>query len=132
MTACITMTARPIASVEQFKSALLSMRDAGLPESYLTMLRAQCKSGEATITSTKLAQAADFKNFNAANLHYGTLGRGIAERLGYNPPKRSDGSSMWWTTLSYTVEDISEADTGHFQFIMRAELAEALRAMRWA
>lgn len=132
MTINSPFSATPIATVDQFKSALLSMRDADLPGSYLTMLRAQCRSVDATITSTKLSQAADFKNFNAANLHYGTLGRGIAEHLGYNPPQRADGSRMWWTTLSYTAEEVSEAETGHFQFIMRPELVAALRAMRWA
>jgi hypothetical protein len=124
--------ALPIATTEQFKAALLSMRDADLPDSYLMMLRSQCRSAEGTITSTKLAEAAGYKNYNAANLHYGTLGRGIAERLGYNPPERADGSGMWWTTLSYSSEDVSEAETGHFQFIMRPELVAALRSMHWA
>lgn len=108
------------------------MRDADMPERYLAMLRAQCKSAHATITATRLAEAAKFKNFNAANLHYGTLGRGIAERLGYNPPTRSDGSAMWWTTLSYSNEDGSRGEPDHFQFIMRPELVEALHSMRWA
>ena len=121
----------PIATTEQFKKALLSLRDKGLPEGYLTMLRAQAYSLNATITSTKLAEAAGYENYNAANLQYGTLACNLAGLLTYNPPKRKDGSPMWWTTLSYAEDGNVEPETGQFQFIMRPELLAALREMRW-
>lgn len=126
------MTANnPIATTEQFKKALLSLRDRNLPDGHLAMLRAQGLSPEGTITSTKLAEAAGYENYNAANLQYGTLAFNLAGFLSYNPPKRKDGSSMWWATLSYSVDGNVEPETGQFQFVMRPELLAALREMKW-
>jgi|SRR5450830_213501 len=120
-----------IATTEQFKTALLSLRDKNLPDGHLVLLRAQGHSPNGTITSTKLAEAAGYENYNAANLQYGTLAFNLAGFLRYNPPKRKDGSPMWWTTLSYSVNGNAEPETGQFQFIMRPELLAALREMRW-
>lgn len=120
-----------IATTEQFKSALLTLRDKGLPDAHLAMLKAQCRAPNGSITSTKLAEAADYENYNAANLQYGTLAFNLAELLSYNPPKRPDGSPMWWTTLSYSIDGHTEPETGQFQFVMRPELAAALREMKW-
>jgi hypothetical protein len=127
------MTSQPIATVEQFKRALLALRDRNLPESHLTMLKAQCRSPEGKITSTKLAEAAGFENYNAANLQYGTLGFNLAGILCFNPEqRRRDGTPMWWTTLSYSEDGEAEPETGQFQFIMRLELMAALREMKRA
>lgn len=125
-------SSQPIATVDQFKTALLALRDKGLADSHLTMLKAQCRSPEGTITATKLAEAADYQNYNAANLRYGLLAREMAEQLGYLPISGKDGAPMWWSTLSYAIEGAGEPGTGQFQFIMRPELTEALRTMRWA
>ena len=123
----------PIASVEQFKRALLAQRDEGLPDSHLTMLRAQCRAPNATLTATELAQAADYQNYNAANLQYGTLALNISRHLGVTLENRADGTPMCWTTLSHPTDDEApSADSGHFQFVMRPELVTALREMRWA
>lgn len=125
-----TFHSAPIATTEQFKSALLRLRDEGLPDSHLTMLKAQAGSPGHTITSERLAQAAEYANFNAANLQYGTMGFKLAAFLNYKAPNRADGTPMWWTTLSYSTDE-ADADTGHFQFVMRPELVAALREMRW-
>jgi len=121
----------PIATANQFKHALLALRDKNLPDGHLTMLKAQCKNESGKITSTKLAEAAGYENYNAANLQYGTLAFNLAAFLDYTPPKRKDGSSMWWTTLSYSLDGSCEPETGQFQFIMRPELVAALREMKW-
>ncbi len=122
----------PIATVEQFKRALLAVRDKNLPDTHLAMLRAQCRSPKSTITATQLAQAAEYQNYNAANLQYGTLAFNIAGHLCFDPEKRPDGTQRWWTTLSYSVDGAADPETGQFQFIMRPELVEALRVMKWA
>lgn len=128
----IETSAQPIATSEQFKTALLAVRDKNLPASHLAMLRAQCRAQDSTITSTQLASVADYENYNAANLQYGTLAFNVASAIGFVPQaKRSDGSPCWWTTLSYTNADQAEESTGHFQFIMRPELVLALREMKW-
>ena len=121
----------PIATSEQFRKALLALRDKHLPDAHLEMLRAQGQSPSGTITSTKLAEAAGYENYNAANLQYGTLAFNLAGFLNYEPPKRHDGSPMWWTTLSYSVDGSVEPETGQFQFVMRPELLAALRDMKW-
>ncbi len=120
-----------IATVEQFKRALLSLRDKSIPDAHHAMLKAQCLAPESTITSTRLAEAARYENYNAANLQYGTLAFNLAGFLDYTPPRRKDGSPMWWTTLSYSLTGNSEPETGQFQFIMHPELVSALREMKW-
>ncbi len=126
-------SSKPVATPEQFKKALLTVRDKHLPSSHFAMLRAQCRAPQTTITATQLAAAAEYENYNAANLQYGTLAFNIAAALGFTPDERRvDGSLCWWTTLSYSNENQAEENTGYFQFIMRPELVAALREMRWA
>lgn len=126
-------TSVPIATVDQFKRALLAVRDQGLPDSHLTLLRAQCRSPNSTITATQLAEAAGYRNYNAANLQYGTLAFNVAGQLGFTPETRPDGTPQCWTTLSYsTPNEPADAENEHFQFIMRPELVAALRSMKWA
>ena len=127
----MTTESAPIATVEQYKRALLSLRDKRLPDTHLTMLKAQAKADGGMITSTKLAEVAGYKNYNAANLQYGTLGFNLGAFINYTPPKRKDGTFMWWTVLSYSIDNNAEPDTGYFQFIMRPELLSALQEMKW-
>ena len=126
-----TYSADPIATVEQFKKALLSVRDSSLPQAHLSMLQAQCQTHDHSITATKLAEAAGYENFNAANLQYGTLASKVAKHIGFTPELRKDGSPHWWTTLSYANIGITDPDSGHFLFIMRPELVQALKEMKW-
>ncbi|CAN7213384.1 hypothetical protein [Massilia sp. LjRoot122] len=126
-------SSNPIATSEQFKAALLALRDKTLPSSHLAMLRAQCRAPNVTITTKQLAAAAEYENYNAANLQYGTLAMHIAEQLGFTPEERHpNGAPCWWTTLSFSRDGQLEDSTGYFQFIMRPELVAALREMRWA
>jgi hypothetical protein len=96
------------------------------------MLRAQCRAPAHTITATQLAQAAGYKNYNAANLHYGTMARLVAERLSFLPDKRKDGTERWWKALSYEADGEDDTADAHFKFVMRPELVSALQQMRWA
>lgn len=122
----------PIATPEQFKSALLKVRDRlKSMETPLAMLRAQFRSPNQTITATKLAAEVGFKEYSGANLQYGSLARAVAEVLGYTPDKRPDGTTRWWRALAYTHANAAESEDGHFQWIMRPELATALQEMRW-
>jgi hypothetical protein len=126
-------TVLPIASVEQYIAALLTLRDKGIPTSHLAMLRAQGRAPGAAITATQLAEAAGYESYHAANLQYGTLAYKLAGLLGFTPQlKHADGSLCWWTTLSVAGEGPSDDHAQHFHFVMRPELAHALRAMRWA
>lgn len=60
--------------------------------------------------------------------------------LNYNPPLRDDGSVIWTAAIAGwdedpTVEKLSRAmerreDDGHFEWVMRPQLVEALRNLR--
>ncbi len=120
-------------TAEKYRKALRQMDIDGCfnGNQYRTMLEAQYEADRQIITSTRLAEAAGYANYNAANLQYGTLGKLLAINLGYLPPKRANGERMWWRTLS-TGNDASDMTIdGHFEFVMRPELAEALEELRW-
>ncbi len=122
-----------IASKEDYIKALLKIRDNGRIRNtkYLEMLRAQYSATNKTITATRLAEAVGYENYNAVNLQYGTLGREIAEVLGYMPPKRRNGEPIWFWTISSGNDASDETIDGHYEFIMRPELVEALEEMKW-
>lgn len=122
-----------IASKEEFKKALLKLRDNGRFRStqYLNILKTQATSENFAITATRIAQAVGYENYNAANLQYGKLGHEIADILGYTPPKRTNGEVMWFWTLSSGNNASEETIDGHYEFIMRPELVAALTEMNW-
>ncbi len=123
--------ATPIATIEQFKAALLATRDwNGIAPIQLQMLQAQCRAPESTISPLQMAQQLSLKSFTAARLHYGTFARAVADKLGYAPPQKGKGTPCWWFTLS-TVQDTTAGDD-QLEWIMRPELIAALRAMKWA
>lgn len=123
----------PFASVDEFKAALLTLRDKHLPPSHFAMLRAQCRAPNTAITATDLAKAAGYESYHAANLQYGILACNLAGILTFTPQLvHPDGSPCWWTTLSVAGEGAAYDDAQHFHFVMRPELAQALREMRWA
>ena len=109
-----------------------------LPAGYEAMLEAHLNAPDCCITATQLAEAAGYENYNAANLHYGTLGQMIAEEIGYNPPRRkTDGSTIWTGALAVPANLQGEEDTdwqslyargdeGHFLWRLRPQVVEAL------
>ena len=123
----------PIATVEQFKAALLAVRDSVADiNPYLAMLRAHCRAPNHTISTTRLAQAVDLPSYSSANLQYGKLAHEVADALHYSPGPFPGGNKHWWRTLAYGNEGVPQTDDGHYEWIMRPELVQALQAMRWA
>ncbi|SHO56981.1 hypothetical protein [Vibrio quintilis] len=123
-----------IATKEDFIKALISLRDKSRfcdTTSYLEMLRAQAKSDNQTITSTKLAEALGFPNYNTANLKYGLLGHELADALNFKPHSRKDGTPVWFWSISTGNAASEETLDGHYEFVMRPELYEALLEIRW-
>ena len=120
-----------IATVQQFEKALRQVEADGLPESHLAMLNAQYRAPDRAISASTLAKSAAYKSYHGANLQYGKLAFTIAKALGYTPTLGSDGTPLWWTTLSYSDPDALEPGSGHFLFIMRPELAKALTSLKW-
>jgi hypothetical protein len=123
----------PIATIEQFKAALLATRDwHGISPMQLQMLQAQCRAPECTISAAQIAEQLKLKTFAAARHQYGAFAREIAERLAYMPPQRGKSAPSWWFTLSTSRDVADDAADGQVQWIMRPELVAALRAMKWA
>ena len=125
--------ANMIANSEEYKMALITLRDRGVfrNSKYLDMLRAQYEAENHTITSTRLAESVGYKNYNAANLHYGKLGHELADALGYKPPIRENGEPVWFWSISSGKDASKETMDGHYEFIMRQELVTALEEMKW-
>ena len=125
--------AEPIATIEEFRSALLATRDwNGIAPMQLQMIQAQCRAVGSTISPSQVSEQLRLKGAAEARVQYGTFARAIAEKLGYLPPRLGKGSPCWWFTLSTTrtLHDLSGENP--IEWVMRPELVTALREMKWA
>ena len=77
-----------------------------------------------TITSTTLAMAMGWKNFNSANLHYGGYAGRVAEEMRFEPP--TDESISFFCEFE---KPESGKDEGQWQWILRPELVEAVKQL---
>jgi len=122
----------PIATAEQFKAALLNLKDnGGLTQRDLILLRAHCRAPKHTISSFQLAKELGYASFGAVNIHYGKLAHHVADSLHYAPKPNSEGDFHWWRTLSYGNDGPPQTDDGHYEWIMRPELVQALQDWNW-
>ncbi len=113
-----------IPTPQEFAEALSSIK---ISDAQWEMLKAHYHAPNRKLTSSQLAEAAGFQHFYAANTQYGTLGGLIARYLEINPPgKYKDGKPLWITTITEENSESVENDTGHYQHILRNEVAEAL------
>ena len=116
----------------------------GMAGSYVAMLRAHLSAPDHLISATRLADAAGYAGYEGANLHYGLLGQRVANEIGFVPSCRKDGSEIWTCaiardpTLDTEFPDTSmlEAmsrtfDVQHFEWQMRPQVVQALRALGW-
>jgi hypothetical protein len=125
--------AEPIATIEQFKAALLATRDwNGIAPIQLQMIQAQCRAPGSTISPSQMAERLRLKSASAARLQYGTFARTIAEKLGYVPPQHGKSAPCWWFTLSTARASDNGATDAQVEWVMRPELVSALRTMKWA
>ena len=123
----------PIATAEQFKAALLSVRDrVGISPKDLAMLRAHCRAPSHTITTGRLAQEVGYPNYSSANMQYGTFAHRVADALHVVLPATPSGNPHWWRTLAYGNDGVPQTDDGCYEWTMRPELVQALQEMRWA
>ena len=125
--------AEPIATIEQFKAALLATRDwNGIAPVQLQMIQAQCRAPESTISPSQMAEQLHLKSASVARTQYGTFARAVAEKLGYLPPQAGKSTPCWWFTLSTSRALQDGANEAQIEWVMRRELVTALRAMKWA
>ena len=113
-----------------------------IPDSYRAMLRAHLAAPDHLISATKLAEAAGYNGYEGANLHYGKLGYLVAAEIDFTPPKRDDGSEIWTCAIARDpsldtefpetslIEGLMRGiETGHFEWQMRPQVVQALRAL---
>jgi hypothetical protein len=121
---------QPIATVAQFQTALLRLRDDKLQSLDLPIFKAFCEAPGNTLTATRLAEVCGLSAWNAANLSFGKLARRIGEALNYRPTKRKNGKTRWWESAA-TGSETDDSDSANYQWTLRPELVECLRKMRW-
>jgi hypothetical protein len=96
------------------------------------MLRAHCRAPNHTLSTGRLAQEVGYPNYASANMQYGTLAHHVADALHHRPGPFADGNPHWWRTLAYGNDAAPETEDGHYEWIMRPELVQALQEMSWA
>ena len=96
-----------------------------LPESYIELLKAHYRAPKHKITASGLADAAGYRNYNAANLHYGKLARIIMDQLGIVPSEN--------VNIGLLVDFVMPGDQGNEEiiWILRPEVASALEELNW-
>ena len=117
----------PAPSVEQYKRAFRIIYPR-LHHNYLAMLKAHYFAPERTITMSELANAVGYSGYQPANLHYGKLGRMLAEELSYKK-ERLRGQSGFIDVLA--TENPAWDRKEDWQWIMRPEVATALEELGW-
>jgi hypothetical protein len=117
-----------VPTAEEFAEALEYFADE-FPKSHLNMLHAHRRAPGRTLTSREIARAGGYKDYEAANLQYGLLGRKIAELLEYRPERRfSDDHPIWTLTLANGQRD-QRSDL--WRWTMHDELAKAMDELGW-
>jgi len=122
----------PVATKEQYRAALLALRDARLLKKMrgVDLLRAHAAAPEHKLTSRQLAAALQMTSFSAANLLYGKFAHAIADQIGYVPPPRKNGEPMWWYAVCLGNRDV-KANDPEFVWTLRPEMLAALRDLKW-
>ncbi len=99
----------------------------GLPTSYQAMLREHLRRPGHSITATQLADAAKYRHYGAANLHYGLLGAMVNVEIPEILPTRKDGSPIMTCSLAEGI-DAEQPDEGHWVWTMRPHIVAGLSA----
>lgn len=102
----------------EFKRALKAAMP--LAQNYSNMLQFHYGAPNRTVTPASLANGVGYKNFRAANLHYGKLARLVREHLGFTRPPKEAHVELFVRF---------ELRNGTWHWIMRKEFASALEGL---
>ena len=119
----------PVASCDQYQTALAALRTQGLQPSDMPIFKAFCTAPQHTLTTIELAGACRFSTCHESKARFGMLAERLAKFLGYVPEKRKDGTVPWWQCAAVSSEQ--DEKSRHFPWALRPELVEALHAMKW-
>jgi predicted HNH restriction endonuclease len=117
----------PIATAKQFKRALTAMHSSGqITKSRIAMLKAHYRAPRHTISTHQLGIKMGYRSRHLmANAQYGRFAHRLADELNYIPGPFSDRQPHWWRTIAYGK------NASQYMWIMRPELAQALRELGW-
>jgi predicted HNH restriction endonuclease len=115
-----------IPTVEAYKNALVTVLDSS-PESHRKMLHAHYHAKDHKITATELSRAAGYKNYNAANLHYGKLSAKLCNELSLAPPIGNNGEPTSTYVLATARKMSSYAD---WEWTLRPEVVKAINELQ--
>jgi predicted HNH restriction endonuclease len=76
-----------------------------------------------TLTATEMAKAMGYDHYTAANLHYGTLGGMVGEKLGWNPLPEYK--------VNVLVEFEKPEPGADWTWIMKPAVAKAIELLNW-
>ena len=110
-------------SVEDYMAALLSVEQSITPNQR-AMLIAHAQAPGCVLSMRALADVAGFPSHGMANIQYGKLGRRFADFF--------DVTDLPNQTQALAWSDGSPDKEGHFTWILREPLVEALCALGWA
>ncbi len=119
----------PIATPEQFRAALLAVRQR-MTDLQLKMLQAHCRSSEHTTSMDCLAELLSLPSWSGARTAYRNYASLIAEALKFTP-RTASNKPVWLCAIAYGQADAKCKLDGKFEWILRPELVQALQAMRW-
>lgn len=120
-------------SADQYMAALIGLshqKQTVTLSNGFAMLKAHYRSAGRLISATRLSKVAGMEDKGAVvgNGQYGKFAHCIADELNYEPEERyPDGTPVW----TYTLGDAHQYKDrfGHFQWIMRPALAEAMEKL---
>jgi hypothetical protein len=123
---------RRLSHVGTREEYLRAFRALSIGEHHEAMLRAHANAADYALTATELARAAGYDSFEAANIHYGRLGRQIAEFLDLPPPVHKRRGEPIWTMVLAGGADEAEGEDDHWRWRMHPEVVDALQDLNMA
>ena len=116
-----------VPTVGEFKRALLALRR--LRQAHMDMLEAHYRAPGHQLTASQLAESAKYSRYSDANLHYGRLGKAIANELKCDSPMQGDNGPVWTGVLASGNDD--DPDAPEYIWTMHPELVTALSELNW-
>lgn len=111
-----------IPSIEEYKTAFESIKSE-INANDLKMLKANYDAPEHTISAEIMSEIMGYATHDGANLRYGTLGSKLCRQLNLNPKFKVEAIC--------NIVKPGVRDNIHWLWIMRSEVVQALKELRW-
>ena len=95
-----------------------------MTDKQIGMLRFHYQAQNHTATMTEIAHSVGYPDYNTANLHYGAVGRMLAEEMGWTPQEESP-----W--LSALVDFHRQNASEEWQLTLHPTVVKALEQLGW-